>query len=197
MIRKTWFAALLLTIMTTAAYAAPDRVGKTDIGFNVSGAIPRDSGVDGAVYLGGSLAYGVTDWLALGIESGWTRFSASDSGVTVDQDTIPLFGDIILRVPTGESQLKPYGIIGLGVLFIDASTNVSNVSIQADTSFAAKFGAGLDWFVNDHWAINFETSYVVSDVNGTVTNNSTGASLSANGDSDYWMIGGGVKYLFS
>lgn len=197
MIKKAWFAALFLMVMAATAYAAPDRVGKVDVGFNISGAIPRDGDLDSAAYYGGSFAYGVTDWLALGAESGWAQFSASDAGITIDQDTVPLFGDIILRVPTGDSQLKPYGIVGLGVLFVDASTNISNISIKADTSFAAKFGGGVDWYINNNWALNFEASYVVSNVDGTVTNTSTGASASVSGDSDYWMVGGGVKYLFS
>ena len=196
MIKKSAMVFLSLIVVATAAYATPDRVGKIDIGFNVSGAIPRDGDVDGAAYLGGSLAYGVTDWLALGVESGWVGFGESDSGINIDENAIPVFGDIILRVPT-QSAAKPYGLVGLGVIFWDVSSNISNVTVDVDTAFAAKFGGGVDWFVNDNWALNFEASYVVSSTDATARNTTTGASISTSGDTDYWTVGGGLKYLFS
>jgi opacity protein-like surface antigen len=192
--RKALIVAAFLLIATQSAYAAPDRTAKWDIGLNVSGAIPDEG--DSAVYVGGTAAYGVNNWLAIGIESGWAQFDDSDAGVTVESDMVPLFGDIILRVPM-ENQVQPYAIFGLGAIFWDASTDVANVEVDVDTAFAAKFGAGLDWFINENWIANFEFSYVTSDAEGTARNTVTGASISAEGETDYWMVGGGIKYLFS
>ena len=196
MIKKNTVVFLLLIVMATTAYAAPDRVGKVDVGFNVSGAIPRDGDVDSAAYVGGSLAYGVQEWLALGVEAGWAGFGESDAGISVDENAFPVLGDIIFRIPM-QSDIKPYAIVGLGAIFWSVDTNLSNISADIDTAFAAKFGGGVDWFVNDNWAVNFEVSYVLSSTDATVKNNTTGASITASGDTDYWMVGGGIKYLFS
>ncbi len=195
MFKKAVVLGLAQFLIIGAAFAAPDRVGKTDIGFNLSGAIPTDSDVDSALYVGGSLAYGVSDWLALGVEAGWAGFGESDLGINIDEDAFPVFGDIILRVPT-QSEAKPYAVVGLGAIFWDVSSNLANVTFDIETSFAAKFGAGVDWFMNDHWALNLEASYVASSADATATNTTTGASLSTSGDTNYWMVGGGLKYLF-
>lgn len=196
MFRKTLSFFTLMLLVASVGYAAPDRTGKVDVGFNVSGAIPNDSEVDSAAYLGGSLAYGVTNWFALGAEAGWAQFDESDSGVNIEQNAVPIFGDIILRMPN-DSAVQPYGIVGLGVIVWNVDDNVPNVDFDVDTAFAAKFGAGLDWFINNNWIANFEFSYVTSDAEATARNTVTGASVSAEGETDYWMIGGGLKFLFS
>ncbi len=186
----------LFLLAAQCAFAASDRVGKTDIGFNASGAIPTDGNIDNAVYLGGSISEGVTDWIALGFEGGWAGFSESDSGIDVDENAFPMFGDIIVRIPN-QNDWKPYGVVGLGAIFWDVKSNVSNVDVKIDTGFAAKFGGGVDWFVNENWMVNFEASYVISNSNVSATNTTTGASITVDSDTDYWMVGGGIKYLFS
>ncbi len=194
--RKLWLALLALIVCASAAYAAPDRTGKFDMGVNVSGAIPDDDSVDGTAYVGGSLAYGVTNWLALGAEAGWAQFDESDAGITLEETAVPIMGDIILRVPM-ESQFQPYAIVGLGAIVWNVDHNVPNLDVEVDTAFAAKFGGGFDWFINDNWILNFEGSYVTSDADLTARNTVTGASVTVSGETDYWMVGGGLKYLFS
>ncbi len=197
MLKKVLLMAMFVVLTAQYAYAAPDRAGKMDIGLNVSGVIPDADEVDGTVYVGGTAAYGVTNWLALGVESGWAQFDESDSGIELEETAIPLLGDIIVRVPLEESPVQPYAIVGLGVIFWDVDDNVANLEADVDTAFAAKFGIGLDWFINSNWILNFEGSYLTSDADVTVRNTTTGASVSGEGQTDYWMIGGGLKYLFS
>ena len=197
MIRRIGFVIALAALCATSnAYAAftGDRVGKWDIGVNVSGAIPTDGDVDSAAYIGGSLSYGVQEWFALGFEAGWAGFGESDAGINVDEDAVPIFGDLIFRFPTS-SEWKPYAIVGLGVIVWNVDSNIPGLDLEIDTAFAAKFGGGVDYFVNDNWALNFEFSYVTSDADATATLN--GTSVSASGSTDYWMVGGGLKYLFS
>ena len=196
MIKKSAFFVLLAALIATSAYAVPSRVGKWDAGVNVSGFIPEEG--DTTAYVGGSASYGVNEWLGLGVSSGWAQFDDSDAGVTVEQTSVPLFGDIILRVPMQQDQqYQPYAVIGLGVMFSDSDVNVSNVDVSVDDAFAAKFGGGVDWFVNDNWILNFEFSYITSDADGTVRNTATGATVGVSGSNDSWMVGGGLKYLFS
>ena len=190
------FVALITLCASSNAYAAftGDRVGKWDIGVNVSGAIPDDSDVDSAVYVGGSLSYGVAEWFALGFESGWAGFGESSAGIDIDEDAVPILGDIIFRFPT-QSEWKPYALVGLGVIVWNVDSNIPGLNLDIDTAFAAKFAGGVDYFVNDNWALNFEFSYTTNEADATASFN--GASASASGSSDYWMVGGGLKYLFS
>src|SRR3989338_284429 len=103
--RAVMLYILAFLMMPITVYAAPDRTGKLDAGVNVSGAIQTDSDLDSTIYVGGTLAYGVSPWLALGVESGWMESGAEldlGNGLKVeagDLTGIPLFGDIIVRVP--------------------------------------------------------------------------------------------------
>lgn len=202
--KRILLIALALLLVPVAVYAAPDRTGKWDAGVNVSELIPDDDEVDGTVYVGGTAAYGVTEWFALGVESGWASLDVEDSSQFFgfsdwgELTGIPLMGDFILRVPIKDSPVNPYAVVGLGVIFwdFDESDRVSSlgVEVDVDAAFAAKFGAGFDWFINDNWIINFEGGYVMSDTD--VTLRVGGVSATANIETDYWMIGGGIKYLF-
>ena len=192
MIKKLVLMLALVMLAAQSAYAAPDRVGKTDIGLSVAAAIPDADDSDTAAYVGGSFAYGVQSWLALGASIGWAEFEESASGIEIEERAVPIFADIIFRVPATEAQAQPYAVLGLGAIVWDADINVANVDTDIDTAFAAKLGAGLDWFMNENWILNLEASYVFSDTEATVTNTSTGASISAEGETDFWMVGGAL-----
>ena len=194
----------LLTMIAASVYAAPDRTGKWDAGINISGAIQTDSDLDSTVYAGGTLAYGVNEWLAVGIESGWMKSGSElnlGGGVKLDAGDltgVPLLGDVILRAPIKDSSVNPYGIVGLGAIFwnFDESAlfKAAGVQVDIDTSLAVKLGGGLDWFVNDHWILNFEAAYVFVDAD--VTAKAGGITATDTTSADYWTIGGGLKYLF-
>ena len=209
--KKLILALLSLVIMTTAAYAAPDRTGKWDAGVSVAGALSTDDEIDSTVQIGGNVAYGVTEWFAVGFEGGWQNHGSDDAavaGTTIagpDITGVPLFGDLIFRVPTGQEQFTPYGIVGLGVVVWDADdidAVILGVPVHAetdiDTEFAAKLGGGLDWFLNDNWILNFEVAYVFTNPNATATATGGGISVTVEDDVDldYWTIGGGLKFVF-
>ena len=210
-VRKLVMMVMVLMLVSAVSYAAPDRTGTVDVGINVSGAIATDSDINSTVYVGGNIAYGVNQWLAVGFEGGWQTHSsndATDSGITLfgpDFTAIPLFGDIIVRVPIENQQITLYGIVGLGTVIWDvddASFNVAGVGgtvkTKVDSTFATKAGGGFDWFINKNWIVNFEAAYVFNRPDVTSTASIGGVSVSAvdNTKLDYWTVGGGVKYLF-
>lgn len=176
--------ALLLGVAGTALATAPDRVGKFDIGGYAAGAF-NDNAIDDAAYYGVNLSYGITHWLAVGIEGGWQEG---------DHETEPgevgianIMGDIIFRWHIQDQEFVPYGIIGLGSGWGYAS--IEDKDDRDDAAFAWKAGGGLDWFINPNWALNFEASWTDP---GDLPSGST-----ANEDLDYIAVGGGLKYLFS
>ena len=202
--RKIAMAMGILLMSSTCVFAMPDRTGKTDVGFQVGGLLPSNGSLNDGVYYGGSVAYGVTDWFALGVETGYedsqTHFVVGSTTHNAKISRIPLFVDLIFKyTKTADYNYIPYGVIGLGGLFTDihgiGTLTSANLKLDVDNSIAVKFGLGVDWLINDHWMLNFEASYVWVDADAKVINLSGGSTVDS-ANMDYWMIGGGAKYLF-
>ena len=200
-------AILLVLLCPVAAFAAPDRTGKWDVGVNISGAFPDDNDSEAAVYVGGNFSYGILPWLAVGGEVGGAEFDEEDDTRAFgfsDLGTlngVPILADAIFRVNLPDQPIVPYGVVGLGLVVwnFDESSQLAarGVSLNVDTSFAAKIGGGFDWFLNEHWAANFEGGYLLSDADAEVSLNGVPVATANGVDTDVWFIGGGAKYLFS
>ena len=201
--RKIAMILGVLLVSSTCAFAMPDRTEKTDIGFHIGGLLPDSTRMDSGVYYGGSASYGVNDWFAVGVESGFedarTNFQIGTTEHQAHISHIPLFLDLIFRYTKTEYDYVPYGVLGLGMLFTDihgtGTLRDANLKLNVDNSFAIKLGAGVDWFVNDKWILNFEASYVWADANAQIKDLSTGNTFDSI-NMDYWAIEGGLKYLF-
>ena len=186
----------LLLSFSVSAYAAysstpsaPDRVGHVDWGVGIAGAFNDTS--DDALFISTEVAYGVTPYIALGVEAGWQEADGEASDETVGW--VPILFDIIVRVPTVHEALVPYGILGLGVggvYVTDDNGNgpTNNGDDSDDTGFAWKLGAGADYFINSNWIFNFEFAYW--DVGVDLPRTTVGSNTS------FWTLGVGLKYLF-
>ena len=202
--RKIALIAGMLIASYGCAFAMPDRTGKTDVGFQIGGLLQGTEKLDSALYLGGSAAYGVNEWFAVGLEGGYSDQSTSIPLSGTEQQgkigRIPLFLDLILRyTKMPDVNYVPYGVLGLGALFTDVhgtgTFQSSNLKLDVDNSFAIKMGAGVDWFINEKWALGLEASYVWVDSDANVISLSNGRTIDST-NLDYWTLTGGVKYLF-
>ena len=202
--RKMAMAVGMLMLSSTCVFAMPDRVGKTDMGFQIGGLLPASGSIDDAAHFGGSLSYGVNDWFAMGIEGGYsdsrTSFNIGDSVRQAHITRVPFFFDLIARyTKLSDYNYVPYGVLGLGAVFGDTRAQgafaSSGLELNVSDAFAIKIGAGVDWFMTDQWILNLEASYVWVNEDAKVTRLSDGAEVDS-ADSSYWMIGGGAKYLF-
>ena len=205
--RKMALAAGLLLLSSASAFALaemPDRTGKLDAGFHVGGLLPDSSNLNSAVYYGGTVAYGVTDYFAVGMEGGYgdSRTSFNVNGVSHNAHItrIPLFLDLIYRyTKKQENGYVPYGVLGLGALFSDihgTGTLLSaNQKLDMDNSFACKLGLGVDWYISNQWMLNLDLGYILVDGEAKVKNLANNNTLDS-ADMNYWMITGGAKYLF-
>lgn len=167
--------------------SAPDRVGRFDWGVGVSGAFNEN--VDDAVFLSTAIAYGVTPYIAIGVEAGWQEADGADDETV---GFVPILADIIVRIPNIHESIVPYGVLGLGGAGVyvtdDDGEGSSNGDDSDDTGFAWKLGAGFDWFIDSNWIFNFEFAYWSIDVDLPLT--------SVGSDASYWTLGVGLKYLF-
>ena len=198
MLKKAVWIALSWIGISTACYAVPATGNKADIQFNVSSVIYQDGEVDDAESFFGRWVYNFNDYLAIGVEGGFYTDSGIDE-VGVDDageltDIATVFGDLIARYPTGENcPVLPYVVAGVGGVFWGASAEVAGVDLNVDDAFAVKVGGGVDWFIDDHWAVNFEGAYIFTgeEVIATGPGDTTGHS-----DLNHVVFGVVVKYLF-
>ena len=117
-----------------------------------------------------------------------------------DVSVVPLLATLIVKNPIelDECAVVPYGILGLGVCFwdYDESSALTNagISVDMDSEFALKLGAGLDYYFTENVALNLEGSFMWSDTTGHVDAFGTHAQVDLDGD--MWMLGGGLKCRF-
>lgn len=175
--------------MADGTYADYSRAGRTDIGLNVSGTVADDSELDDGLFIGGNMSHGFNEWFALGAEVAWHDTSTESD----DLSAIPVLVDAIFRMaPLSDLPLVPYGVLGAGVIIFDYDrddVSLSNLDDDIDASFTVKAGGGVDWFLNEHWIVNFEAAYYFTEEDVELTN-------TTRGDLDFWTVGGGVKYVF-
>jgi len=197
---------LMLFVFLTAplAYALITEEGITNrwgVGLNVSGALPSDHAARGDIYMGTNITYGLKDYLALQLEIGYVEFSERAFGIDYgDLEGVPLLFNVQLRkqLYVLNNPAAIYGILGVGVVFWDfqnAQTPIDrNVRADASEALAFKLGAGFEVFLNQSVAWNIEGGYVFTKEEVDLVEPGTGQIKTV--DSDFWMLGSGVKLYF-
>lgn len=186
-------------VLCAPVYAQPvDISQRWGIGVDVGGVFPSDDEMDNALYVGGNIAYGFNNYIALGAEAGWYNSDYEDAGVEQgDMTVIPIMGDIIARYPIEITEwggtFAPYAIVGLGVNIpsFDEGSALAGVTVDMDPEFVAKLGGGFDYFFNENVALNLEGNYQWCEYDAEI---STGTTEEIDGD--VWMVKGGLKYFF-
>lgn len=92
-----------------------------------------------------------------------------------------------------ESNFNPY--VGAGVNYTlmynaKAGSSFSDLDIQPGVGYAAQ--AGFDYWLNDHWGLNFDAKKIWVNLDATVNNGSIQADI----DLDPWVVGAGIAYRF-
>ena len=167
---------------------ALDRVGRWDWGVLGGGAFNGDFGDAG--YIQTQLAYGLTPWIAVGAEAGYQE---NDGGDFNDENigVVPVMADVIVRVPTLNKRVVPYGVAGIGAIGAwvkdeDGDAPDNNGDDVDDTTFGWKIGAGADWFFHPNYIAYIEAAYFQG------YNDLEGSSVD---DVGFGMFGAGIKYV--
>jgi len=110
-------------------------------------------------------------------------------------------GDTMLLPPTltlqyhftPDNALSPY--VGAGINYSmtyseddGADTNV----LDADNGFGWALQAGADYWLDEHWGLNFDVKKLWVDVDAKINN----GAITGNVELDPWIIGTGVSYRF-
>jgi outer membrane protein len=201
--KKMLVIAMMFVICTVmaAAYAQEELTNRFSLGVVGGGIFPKDNDIDDSWYVGGNAAYGINDYLAVGVESGYTQWKVEESGDDYgDVSAVPLLADLYVRYPlkVGENTLVPYFVGGIGVVFWnyeESSLLTSNgISVDMDPELGIKAGLGVDFFLTKNLALNLEGSYLWSEADMSVS--AFGLNAAAEVDTDAWFVTGGIKYYF-
>jgi hypothetical protein len=184
-------------------YEVEDIGGRWGVGAHVSGHLPTSDEFHPAVYLGGSVIYGVPNKpFALTFDAGYFRNSAKAFNADLGElKGIPLIAGIQYRFPymVGNSRAAFYGLLGAGIILyeFDESQVVLDATstIEADDAFAFKVGAGWDIFFPDYEniALNIEASWILTTEDVVLTHK--GLVGSTDEDTHYFLVGGGIRYF--
>lgn len=114
-----------------------------------------------------------------------TDLNSSGFGTVPELQTWTLTGNFKVFPITG--RVQPFGLVGIGVLHGRVkdimAKDIMGVEIKdSELDFVARFGAGVDLYITEHFALSAKASYVVG----------TGADDVL----DYVSFGGGAQYRF-
>lgn len=194
---------VLFCICICGIASAEEIETKWSVGLVGGGVFPKDEDSDDTYYVGGNLAYGINDYIAVGGEVGYSRWTDEVDGIEYGKIShIPLLADLYVRYPIkvgdDDNLLVPYAVGGVGVVFWDykESSYLKDLGISMDTEDGVgyKAGIGIDYYFTKNVSIGIESSYLWSDAD--VTASSAAALASAEIDTDEWMVNGCIKYHF-
>ena len=88
-------------------------------------------------YVQANASYGVTPWIAIGVEAGWQESDIdgipTGIGQSAEVGIVPIMADIIVRVPEHpfHESLVPYGVLGLSAAHSACFRRMSSNSTPA------------------------------------------------------------------
>ncbi len=95
---------------------------------------------------------------------------------------------------TPDNQFSPY--LGAGINYTlpysESAAGGAVTNLKADGSFGYALQAGVDYWLDEHWGINFDIKKVWVDVDVSINN----GGITGNVELDPWIVGTGVSYRF-
>ena len=208
--KRILLSVMMALAMAVSSAAFAESFGSGDVeltdrwnfGVSTSAVFPKADGADAGINIQGLLSYDLTEWLAVGLDAGYTRVDAYHLGFNVGTiNAFPVLGDIIVKMPIEmeNSTFVPYVVNGFGGFFSNVDTEKDiggylNTDVETDPAFIYKLGAGFDFYMTDSLALNFETSYQWADVDYSATWD--GGSQSGTYSCDALYVDGGLKLKF-
>lgn len=172
-------------------------------------AIDVDPDEDSSTTLGGSVTADDQIVPELDFTYFWTKNIASelilattphDMGVVNSAAGNLNLGDVWLLPPTltmqyhfnPEGKIRPYAGAGINYTFFYNADPVDVGRVTYDNGFGYALQTGLDYGIDEHWAINVDVKKVYLNVDANVANGTAIADV----DLDPWIFGLGVAYRF-
>ncbi|MDH3213706.1 MAG: porin family protein [Myxococcales bacterium] len=121
-----------------------------------------DPGLDDSAGIDVRIGYRLHERYDLALLYEWLEgFDSTRTSPPLELDTHLLTLDSRFFCLTGRTQ--PYALVGLGILIVNTEIVASSFAKPFDVNvgFAARFGAGVDFYLTRGWLFGLEGSYVV------------------------------------
>ncbi len=94
---------------------------------------------------------------------------------------------------TPDQKLSPYVGAGINYTLPYAEDNGASVSkLNADGSWGWALQAGTDYWLDEHWGVNFDVKKIFVDVDASVNS----GAVQGNVELNPWVVGTGISYRF-
>ncbi len=110
-------------------------------------------------------------------------------------------GDVWLLPPTltlqyhftPDNKFSPYIGAGLNYTVVYSEDDGDDTNaLDVDNSFGVALQAGADYWLNEHWGVNFDVKKLWLDVDASINN----GAITGVVDLDPWIVGTGISYRF-
>jgi len=207
------FLIILALFFTATSAIAQELKGKLGVGVRGGPSVLTQNAasisgmaVEGNVgpIVSGSILYGLSDALLVGIDVEWGTQTLDISGSDIGDSTTYSIMTFI-EDHAGTKPLSPYILFGLGAninaLDLNSTFNAAckqtfggSCNAKLDTTLAFKVAGGIDYFVIPNLALNTEVGYIYNSGNMTVTVPVGSEKKSFNGSVFSALFG--IRYFF-
>ena len=116
--------------------------------------------------------YGISRYISVGLAIEWQRHSIELDSPSADLgtvNTVSLLPTVEIR-PGRYGKFMPYGTLAFGVNVNSFSEDdaLAGTDVEMDNTFAFRIGAGTDYFLTPHLALNTELAWKMNDGDFTV-----------------------------
>ena len=141
--------------------------------------------------------YGISRYISVGLALEWQRHSFDVDSPSTDigtLNTVSLLPTVEIR-PGRYGKFMPYGTLAFGVNLNSFSEDdaLAGINVDVDNTFALRIGAGTDYFLTPHLALNTELAWKMNSGDATLTVPGIG-SASGDFNASSMMFLFGVRY---
>ena len=212
----SFFVVATLVLVFSQVGFAQDMEGKFGLGARVSYVnysdddytvygVKVDVEPDDAVMYGINLTYFIHEYFSFELSVDYAEMDVELSALGLSGDAgevtmIPVLLSARTHLSTNP-KVSPYLTIGVGYFFNDMDSNRGTIEfiygagaeVDVDNSFGFHLGAGIEFFISENAAVNFDFKYIWTEVEAEV-------NVSGFTDVDFevnpFIIGLGYKYYF-
>ncbi len=173
---------------------------KFNLAVDTGAAFSASENLGTGIYVKGVASYDLMDYLAIGVEVGYTNYDAKAFGQDIGRiGVFTLLADVILKYPVQVEHIVmvPYMSNGFGIMSTTLKESgdweSSGGSFDKDVDFAYRFALGLDVYVMETMSVYLETSYLWSSADWTAT---SGGGDQTNIIANAYYLGGGLRLRF-
>lgn len=200
----SFFVVTTLLLVFSHVSFSQDMEGKFGVGARVAFVnytgeshhlIPEADFDDAAMY-GANLTYFVHRHFSFELSVDYVESDLNLLNITIGGlEQVPILLTARTHLSTNP-KVNPYLGIGLGYYLndFDFSDSYSGVEVDPDDAFGFHLNVGVEYFVNENFALNLELKYIWNEVDFIL--NDSGTRSKTEVDLDTFYTGVGIKYYF-